>query len=191
MRNLYLGALSIVALLSWSCTQASAAQVLVQPGYAECAGIPVLYPATPPQTAGETTPVAVSAPISLTCHDEWTRVYASLAWNAVSENERLVWKPVLSYGPDLTFEAIGSSGETKPIVTLSSGQTAKLVWRTSPDTTSCEADGYWEGPKTTSGEAEVIPPLEGTNTYLLRCFSKAGVKSLAMALVVVRAEDKP
>jgi hypothetical protein len=127
----------------------------------------------------------------MTCHDEWTRVYASVEWKAEAKDQKSVWTPIVSYGPDLTLKAIDPKGDEVSIVTVPSNAKVKLFWRTSPESVFCEAEGGWSGPKTTNGEEEVAPTFAGINTYVLRCHGKNGLKSVAFVHAIAKGETLP
>jgi len=192
MANLRLCAFIGMLVFSWSVTPVYAELTKVHPDYATCIpkDLPE-HPTTPPQKPGEVKSAEAGLNLYFSCHDEWTRVYAILNWEAISKNHRLAWKPNLEYGPDLKFGATNQSSaqEAKPTITARPSQKIKLVWQTSSDAVSCEADGEWEGKKPTAGEENILPLHDGVNTYLLRCFNKDGLKSLAMALAIVKPEN--
>jgi hypothetical protein len=191
----YLSTLIIALTLFMSFTRAYAASgssISISPGYSGCVNQEIEVPQEAVSALSTLWPSSPDTSRSFLCHKEWTRVFSSLQWKATLVEGRLIWKPQLSYGPDLMFSAIAPSNvkDKGPIISISPNTKVKLVWNTSPSAVTCSAEGGWKGAKPTKGEEEVTPTSDGTNTYVLSCTNKHGEQTTAMALAIVKADGR-
>jgi hypothetical protein len=182
-----LGLLACLAATLAGCSHFQPRAISVRPDFGGCGCASVQEPALDPS---DDQAANISAPtfLSLSCHNEWMRLFASVEWKTTEREDGVFWSPQISYGPDLTFGIKDGSAEVKHVITIPSLKKVKLMWETKPRAAYCVSGGEWAGKKEASGEAFVKPSHDGVSTYTIECFGDNGVKSTSMALISVKAK---